>query len=147
MSKPIPKDQWKWFGHAAHFICGRWCRFHLATRVGKYLVSTVGMLVHPRHSGGSEAAEYKWLVEHPNGEEIGCDRFYETMVFDAGEPCAIKECTCGLPSIGSDGLDFLGYKTAGEAAKGHYELCRKWAAHKPTNKRRTRDRDKHTTAS
>src|SRR5919106_127620 len=32
----------KWFGHAAHFICGRWCRFHLATQVGDYLVSTVG---------------------------------------------------------------------------------------------------------
>jgi hypothetical protein len=52
----IPVHNWKWFGSAAHFICGRWCRFHLATQVGRYLISTVGEFVHPRH-GGSERAE------------------------------------------------------------------------------------------
>lgn len=37
-------SSWEWYGHPAHFICGDKCRFHLATKVGKYLVSTVGEL-------------------------------------------------------------------------------------------------------
>ena len=40
----VTKDKWVWMGHAGHFICGHDCRFHMATRVGKYLVSTVGEL-------------------------------------------------------------------------------------------------------
>lgn len=47
----INANEWEWFGNAAHFICGRWCRFHLATKVGKYLISTVGEYVSPRNSG------------------------------------------------------------------------------------------------
>lgn len=120
--------QWEWYGHNAHFICGRWCRFHMATKVGPWLVSTVGLFVHPRRSGGGETPEREWLKDNPNGEEVGCDRFYETMVFKAGAPCAVEGCGCGLPAINGSEVDFLGYQTAGEARKGHMELCRKWAA-------------------
>lgn len=42
MTKAIPPEKWKWFGHPAHFICGRDCRFHLATKIGRWLVSTLG---------------------------------------------------------------------------------------------------------
>jgi hypothetical protein len=35
----------RWFGHAGHFICAEWCRFHLCTQVGPYLISTVGEYV------------------------------------------------------------------------------------------------------
>lgn len=129
----IPQSEWKWFGHAAHFICGQWCRFHLATQVGKYLVSTVGLFVHPRHSDGKETSEFEWLKRNPNGEEIGYERFYETMVFETGERCTAKNCNCGLPSISGSELDMLGYKTAGEAAKGHLELCIKWATQQKEN--------------
>ena len=120
-------DQWEWYGHAAHFICGRWCRFHMATRVGKYLVSTVGLYVHPSKSAGHEATEAAWLQQNPNGEEIGCDRFYETMVFLAGHPCQLEGCNCGLPAIQGNELDTGCYQTAGEARTGHMELCRKWS--------------------
>lgn len=124
----IPAADWKWFGQAAHFICGRWCRFHLVTQVGEYLISTVGLYVHPRHSGGNERQEMEWLVKNPNGEEIGFNRFYETMVFLAGKPCAEEGCNCGQPALASgESHDFSGYKTAGEATIGHYAMCAKWA--------------------
>ena len=43
----IPKEDWKWFGSPGHYICSRWCRFHLCTLVGQYIVSTIGEYVHP----------------------------------------------------------------------------------------------------
>src|SRR5262245_46801635 len=93
----VPYRGWQWYGNAGHFICGRWCRFHLATRVGPWLVSTVGEFVHPRHGGGSEIEEARWLRANWPGEDIGLDRKYETMVFRAGDPCETKDCGCGLP--------------------------------------------------
>ena len=120
-------SSWEWYGNAAHFICGRWCRFHLATKVGRYLISTVGEYVHPRHSRGSEQAEQEWLRKNYPGEEIGCGRKYETMVFLAGKQCASKECECGLPEISGSELDFAGYNTGGDARAGHLRLCAKWS--------------------
>ena len=43
----IPVSDWIWFGTPGHFICANYCRFHLCTRVGDYLVSTVGEYVPP----------------------------------------------------------------------------------------------------
>ncbi len=120
------KSDWKFFGNAAHFICGRWCRFHLATLVGKYLVSTVGEYVHPSRSKGGEQSEAKWLKANWPGEEIGCGRKYETMVFLAGEPCSSPECKCGLPTIAGSELDFRPANDAGTATANHYELCGKF---------------------
>ena len=117
---------WRWYGYSGHFICGQWCRFHLCTKVGKYLVSTVGRYVHPRNSGSGEQSEREFLEANPNGEEVGCGRFYETMVFKAGAPCSAEGCDCGLPDINGINLDFSGYQTAAEATKGHYKLCAKW---------------------
>lgn len=125
---PVPPSEWEWFGQAAHFICGQWCRFHLATKVGPWLVSTVGEYVHPRHSSGSEQAEAEWLKQNWPGEEIGCGRKYETMVFRAGNVCKDSRCNCGLPEIASSELDSGAYNEAGAARDGHFELCRKWAA-------------------
>jgi hypothetical protein len=126
-AKRVREADWEWFGHSAHFICGRWCRFHMATKVGDYLVSTVGEYIPP-HRSGSERAEAEWLKANFPGEDIGCDRKYETMVFRAGSPCAMPKCMCGLPSIASGELDFQGYNDAGAARTGHMALCRMWAA-------------------
>ena len=142
-------NNWKWFGHVAHFICGDKCRFHMATQVGKHLVSTVGEYWPERSSREIHAkiSDPKWLAENITlkgdyfdhaymkkfgFEEIGCDRKYETMVFKAGKPCTSKTCGCGLPTIVGSELDFLGYNNAGDAAKGHLKLCRKWANKKPS---------------
>lgn len=125
---PIPPSEWEWFGHAAHFICGRWCRFHMATLVGPWLVSTVGEYVHPSHSGGSARAEYEWLKKNHPGADIGWNRKYETMVFRAGEPCREKDCGCGLPTLADATERAVGcYMTAKEATEGHRALCAEWA--------------------
>jgi hypothetical protein len=83
----------------------------MTTKVGRYLVSTVGDY-RPR---GSEEAE-----------ELGYQRLYETMVFKAGKPCQEEGCGCGLPSIDGTEIDMEGYKTAAEAQKGHMAMCRKY---------------------
>jgi hypothetical protein len=95
--------------------------------VGRYLVSTVGEYVHPRHSGAGEQAEAKWLKENWPGEDIGWGRKYETMVFRAGKKCDAKDCGCGLPSISGQELDSYGYNKRGDADRGHLKMCRKWA--------------------
>ena len=137
-------DHWEWFGHAGHFICADKCRFHLTTKVGKYLVSTVGEWWPERSSREVHAKVHDaaWLTAnaHRRGddfdfqymkrfgfEEIGCDRKYETMVFKAGKRCGVAGCGCRLPDIGSIELEYLPYNDAGSAAKGHLALCRKWS--------------------
>ena len=138
------QENWKWFGHAGHFICAQWCRFHMCTKVGKYLVSTVGEYWPERRSREihAEVHDAEWLAKnvHLKGdyfdaaymkrfgfEQIGCDRKYETMVFQAGKSCAAKGCSCGLPEINGSELDFAAANDAGTAANNHMTLCRKWA--------------------
>jgi hypothetical protein len=108
--RTIPQKDWIWYGNAGHLICGQWCRFHLTTKVGNYLVSTVGAYIHPQRSQGNEQTEAEWLKTNWPGEDIGFGRKYETMVFKAG-----------------DELDMCGYNTAGDAARGHLSLCVKWS--------------------
>ena len=121
------KKHWEWFGNAGHFICGRWCRFHLTTKVGPWLVSTVGELVHPRHGMGSELKEDEWMADNWLGEDIGCNRKYETMVFRAGKPCDVDGCGCGFPQIDGEELAALGYNDAKSATEGHMRLCEEYS--------------------
>jgi len=123
----IPKSEWEWFGAPAHFICARWCRFHMVTLIGSYVVSTVGEYVHPRNSGGGEQAEAEWLRKNWPGEDIGCDRKYETMVFRMSGRCDSETCGCGHPFIDTAVLDTTGYNTAKDANHGHRAMCDKWA--------------------
>jgi len=127
---PIPAEEWEWFGDPGHFICARWCRFHLCTLVGDYLVSTVGAYVHPRRSGGNEQAEAEWLADNWPGEEIGVGRMYETMVFRAGDTrCDADGCNCGMPIPDNwSELECVGYNMPGEANRGHLEMCQRYAA-------------------
>ncbi len=132
-------DSWRWFGHVGHLCVGHWCRFHLTTHVGHYLVSTLGeyvpdeqvrnMLAQIRGiqiEGRGDARLYDWL-QKCGFEEIGYDRVYESMVFPAGKPCHTRGCGCGLPEILHPEADFAGYLTPAAATLGHYELCKKWA--------------------
>ena len=135
-----PRDEWEWFGNAAHFICGRDCRFHLATLVGPWLVSTVGEYL-PDSNVREFLAESRGIALEGRGddrraswmrqvgyEEIGYGRKYETRVFRAGERCASEECGCGLPTAEDWGeLDADGYNDAASATQGHYAMCEKYA--------------------
>ena len=138
----MKKENWIWMPHPAHFILGNECRFHLATYVGKYIVSTVGELWPDRDSRRIHAEVYdlKWYEQnkHLRGsefdsayykkfgyEEIGIGRKYETMVFKA-----IKnknKCGCKYIMKSAENVDFKGYNNPEEAYKGHLKLCNKWS--------------------
>jgi hypothetical protein len=136
---------WEWYGHAAHFICGDKCRFHLATKIGRYLVSTVGELWPEQEVRRiyAQVHDQKWLEDnqHLKGDHFDAaymfrfgfdtvgDRKYETMVFEAGKPCSTKKCGCGLPEISGLELDLAGYNSAKDARAGHMAMCLKWANH------------------
>lgn len=131
----IPESEWDWFGFAGHFICGSWCRFHLCTRVGAVLISTVGAYVHPRHSAGSERLEAKWLEANWPGEDIGYGRKFETGAFLAGEPCDAEGCNCGQPGLADAAeLEMLGANDPKMARTNHLRLCHKYAAEQPIKK-------------
>jgi hypothetical protein len=140
-----PREDWKWFGHAAHFICSRWCQFHLSTQVGKWLVSTVGEYwperavreIHAEVHNPAWLAKNRYLkgdtfdaayMKEFGFEDIGSWGKYETMVFEIGGLCKEPDCNCGLPRPSSwSELEGIRYETAGEATKGHYKYCEKWA--------------------
>lgn len=109
--KTIPENKWKWFGSAGHLCVSEYCRFHLATQIGQYLVSTVGdYYPHGKQS------------EKP--ETVGCGRTFETMVFKIDGPC---ECGCGMPKIIPEELVCDGYNDRASANKGHDFICHKVA--------------------
>jgi len=141
MEKGIKKDKWVWMPHAGHLIVSDKCRFHLNTKVGKYIISTVGEYWPEREVREIHAKVYdlKWLLEnkHLLGDnfdnayikrfgfvEIGCDRTYETMVFKANKS---KYKCCPYVAASWRELDMDGYKTAEDAYKGHLKMCKKWA--------------------
>ena len=119
MKKRIPESKWEWFGLPAHFLCANSCRFHMATKVGRYLISSVGFYI-------PSCATDEWCRTHPLGEKIGCDRLFETFVFKAGPRCEGK-CNCGVPQINGSEIDSLPANDPGTAQKNHMKLCKKWA--------------------
>jgi len=135
----VPPQNWRWYGNHGHFICGWWCRFHLATKVGPWLISTVGQYL-PEEASRESIAGARGITLEGRGDarladfmkkvgydEIGVGRTFETMVFRAGRPCSSDECGCGLPTTNGHELDFRPYNRAGEATRGHMAMCRKWA--------------------
>lgn len=134
----LPKSEWVWMGHAAHFILSHQCRFHLATYVGGYLVSTVGeyvpaegvreMLANSRGKpleGRGDAREADWFKKF-GFEEVGFNRKYETYVFNAGPS---NDCpSCPFRPTDYSEVDGLGSNDSGEAYQNHLAMCEKWAA-------------------
>lgn len=132
----ITKDKWVWMPHAGHFILGDKCQFHLNTRIGKYIVSTVGeylpdsqvreIMARSRKinlEGMGDEREYSWKKQ-VGWEQIGCDRTYETMVFKAKRS---QDKCCPWRIKSGEDIDFDGYNSAEEAYKGHLSMCKKYA--------------------
>ena len=122
--KAVDPSTWRWFGTPGHFICARWCRFHLCTKVGRFLVSTVGEYLHPYVLGARNEAEEAEYLRKNGYMKIGRARKYETMVFRAGKRCS---CGCGLPRIAGPELITLPANTAKDASANHYAACLKWS--------------------
>lgn len=100
----IEQKDWEWLGYTKHFIGGDKCKFSMATKVGNYIISTVG--------------DYQ-----PSGKmvEIGAGRMFETMVFKAAK--ASCEC-CNWECDVTEQLDNFGaYNSPLEAQKGHVDIC------------------------
>jgi hypothetical protein len=116
----ITKDQWEWFGYPGHLIVAPWCQFRLCTKVGDYLISTVGDWRPPLV--GEQTAPRKTIG-------AGDDSFFETYVFEAGERCSHKDCGCNMPSL-KDACEIDGERsgTAGAATEAHLRYCTKYSA-------------------
>ena len=135
----IERSEWKYYGHAGHLIISQWCRFHLCTEIGPWVVSTVGEYVPDEGVREIMANSQKITLEGRGDNrladfmnrvgfvEIGYKRTYETMVFKVNGHCQAKDCNCGLPIIEPSELDSNGYNDPKAATEGHYELCEKWA--------------------
>lgn len=119
--------------HAAHYILGPWCRFHLATYVGGYIVSTVGECVPDEPTrdrlarakgvpAGAGVAE--WLETHGYMSLAVDGRIYETMTFPAKRG-AYACCPWAMKTLRE--LDLHGYTTAPAAYRGHLDLCQEWS--------------------
>lgn len=106
----VPERDWKWFGNPAHLAVRQNCHFHLATLVGKYVVSTVGEYIPDGET------EYK---------RIALDALFETLVFrHNGDFCG---CGCGLPDIEAAEIDGQKANTAKDANVNHAAMCSKYA--------------------
>ena len=140
----MSKANWIWQPHAGHFILGDKCKFVLNTYLGNgYLVSTVGELWNERgvreihakirdpvwHMENNELLGDRYDAEYFKRfgyEDLGYERQYETMVFKARKSAPNIEC-CEYEMVSGDNVDFDGYKTAGDARRGHMEMCQKWS--------------------
>jgi hypothetical protein len=124
----VPAAEWEWFGNAAHFMGGPWCRFHLATKVGNYLVSTIGEWVHPYWSRWKEEPRMDGSRAHLLGDALDSHGHrFKTAVFLARERCESAACGCTMPQPSGRELDSAGYNTRAEATRGHMALCHTWA--------------------
>ena len=129
----MKKENWIWMPHAGHFICADSCRFRMNTYVGKYVVSTVGEMIHSNelikiiHPELSHLKGDKLMYEFKRkfkSEDLGHNRKYETMVFNAKKS---KNKCCPYSIILNKQVDFKGYNKPEDAYKGHLELCEKWS--------------------
>lgn len=105
----IPQSEWVWYGYAGHLCIGSRCAYHMSTRIGRYLISTVG--------------DFK-----PDGKtretlSSADDSFFETMVF----PCD-GEIASGDPNILSwEAVESEHYAKSIDAERNHRALCLKYA--------------------
>lgn len=138
----MKKENWVWMPHAGHFILGNYCRFHLNTYVGKYVVSTVGELWNEKEVRMIHARVHdpKWFEKNQRLEgdyfdnayfkrfgydDIGYKSKYETMVFKAVRDK--KHLCCPWKMLTGAYQDFNSYETAETAYKGHLKMCKKWS--------------------
>jgi len=111
-AKAIPRQDWQWFGRAAHHCEAHNCRYHLTTTVGPWCISTIGNL-------------RRTMEDAP--EAVGSDRLFETMVFRF-RTCREPRCRCDhAPDIQLMELEMLPANDARTARQNHYAACKRWS--------------------
>lgn len=142
----VPESEWKWYGSPGHFILAFNCRFHMLTRVGGYIVCTIGENF-PDAPVREIMAQSRGITLEGKGDariqdymqKIGFDPMgasdckYETLVFPYGHDCKESSCGgCGLPKPSTwTEIDGTRWMTAAEATKGHMGYCRQYAKVNP----------------
>lgn len=125
--------------HAAHLIVSQDCKFHLATKVGKYIISTVGEYfpdsnvreifansrgIKLEGMGDARRADYMKKIGF---EEIHYGGFlYETYVFRSKKSEGCKACPFVIDG-GRSTVEEICSKTPEQAFKDHYRMCLKWS--------------------
>lgn len=135
----IDKSQWTWMPHPAHFICSFDCRFHLAMRVGRYLISSIGeyfpdapvreiiaesMEIELKGRGDMRKADFLKRIGY---QEIGYARKYETMVFYASLNENPEHQCCPYRIESGNEIESCGANTATEAYNNHMKMCEMYA--------------------
>ena len=124
----IEKKDWEWDGFKKHFIGAHSCEFGMATRVGDWVVSTVGGYQPYKHFKDDDVFLLKMNIKNKyEYEDIGAYRKFETMVFK----CVKPKCDCcsfDLDVSQEHESLFGSYNSANEARIGHMEICEKVAA-------------------
>lgn len=108
----VPESEWRWCGYPGHFIGSFDCLFHMKTRVGPWIVSTVGDY-RPNHG----------RAEEPTPLGVGAESLYETFVFAARDDV---ECHAGMPSDWTE-VEGEQWATPQEAEAGHLAMCLRYA--------------------
>ncbi|MFW5895594.1 MAG: hypothetical protein ACOCT9_02500 [archaeon] len=138
------KENWIWMPHPAHLIVGRDCKFHLATYVGRYIVSTVGEYWPDRQVREihAEVHDPDWYErnKHLKGDnfdsaffkrfgwlEIGAGATYETMVFKAKKSTEDDCSSCPYVIESGQDIDAERYNDGKSAYEGHLKMCKKWS--------------------
>jgi len=113
----IPESEWIWYGFGGHFVCRDRCGYHLCTRIGGYLISTIGHFVRDWHKDS-------------NVTPLRCepDSFYETMVFTC-----YGEDDDGNPNITDHNpIAEECYVKSIDAERGHRAYCERYASRPET---------------
>jgi hypothetical protein len=113
----IPKSEWVWYGFPGHLVVSRRCAYHLCTRIGDRLISTVGAYYPSRDSEMENIA--------------GPEEFFETMVFRC-----FGENEDGDPIVDFDDLECTRYKKSIEAERGHRAICDRIAKERHISERK-----------
>ena len=105
-TRDIPASEWLWSGYAAHLTVSDCCLWHMTTRVGNFIVSSVGHFRPTPESAMEPLANWK-------------DGFYEVNVFNAPEK--------GWEIEDFEEIFSGRYKTESEATEAHMAACRRYA--------------------
>ena len=114
----IPESGWEWFGYPGHLCVASRCQFRMLTRVGKYVISSVGDYFPDFNRVPGEFGERETI----GGS--GPDQFFETYVFRSDG--TMEECGC-CPQRDYSEIDSKRTSTATEARDCHKRMCNKYA--------------------